>query len=145
MTFLSQTKKVLLSTAIAAGLGLAAVPAALAGEANTTLNNFLAEPASFVAVKNGMSGSVEFASLVNDTLSVQFNMPTHAGTTLGSYVGYVNADGQFIGRGVLTDADGKAKVMEMTLDFQDDGTIIADIDGITQVAGFIPQEMFYGY
>jgi len=142
-----QTKigKVLLSTAMAASLGLASVPAAFAGEGHPTLQRFLAHPANYVAVQDGMSGSVHFASLVNNRLAVQFNMPTHAGNAVGSYVGLVGASGEFIGQSVMVSVDGKTEAVPMTMSFEDDGTIVARIDGEAQSSGFIPHDMFSGY
>ena len=147
MNNLSQTKigKVLLSTAIAAGLALASVPAAFAGEGHHTLQRFLAHPANYVAVKDGMSGPVEYASLVNDRLAVQFHVPTHAGDMLGAYVGSRDTNGQFVGRGVLTTFEGETRSVPMTISFQDDGTILADIEGEMLASGFIPHDMYSGY
>lgn len=147
MTNLVQTKigNVLLSTAMAAGIALASVPAAFAGEGNATLASFLAHPASYVAVKGGMAGPVEYASLVNDTLAIQFHVPTHAGTTLGSYVGSLDDSGVFVGKGVLTSVEGETRSMPVTVSFEDDGTIIADIEGDPMTAGFVPEHMFSVY
>ena len=120
-------------------------PVAFAGDTNAGLRSFLAHPASFVAVKDGMAGPVTYASMSNDTLSVEFVIPTHEGETVGEYVGTLDANGVFVGEGVLTPEHGPVRSAEVTISFEDNGTITASIDGAPQAAGFMPVQMQYGF
>jgi len=132
-------------TLAAAAVVLATGPLAFAGEANSGLQDFLAHPASFVAVADGLTGPVTAASMANDTLSVEFVIPTHAGDTVGEYVGTRDVNGLFVGEGVLTPEHGPARSAEVIISFEDNGTITARIDGTPEKAGFMPIQMHYGF
>lgn len=132
-------------TCVAAVVTLASVPAAFAEDTNAGLENFLAHPASFVAITDGKTGPVTSANMTDDTLAIQFVIPTHAGEMVGEYVGTVNVNGLFVGEGVLTPEFGETLAAEVIISFQDDGTIRADFDGEADVTGFMPTDMHYGY
>jgi len=129
----------------AAAIVVASGSAALAGDTNSGLETFLAHPASFVAVTDGLTGPVTAASMANNTLSVEFVIPTHAGDTVGEYIGTLDVNGLFVGEGVLTPEHGPARSAEVILNFEENGTITASINGKSEKAGFMPIQMHYGF
>lgn len=124
---------------------LATGTAAFANDQNVGLDMFLAEPTSFVAISEGAPGSVTHASMVDDRLLVQFTIPTHSGDSFGEVVGKVDANGVFAGNGILIDQNGSGRAAAVSMTFNDDGTIIADVRGKQRESGFMPRDAFYGY
>ena len=140
-TFGSITRKLFAAAAITIATGTVAA----AHDYNVGLQKFLAEPTSFIAISEGAPGPVTFASLVGNTLLVQFKIPTQSGDAFGEIVGKVNASGEFKGNEVLISEGGKGRAAPVTMIFQDDGTIVATISGGQQGSGFLPKAVFYGY
>ncbi len=129
----------------AAAVTFANVPASFADDQSFGLQNFLAHPASFVAISGGLTGPVTSATMANEMLAVQFVIPTHAGETVGEYVGTVDVNGFFVGEGILTPEHGETRKVEIVMSFEDDGTVIAAVDGEIGASGFMPTEMHYGF
>lgn len=131
----------------AAAIVLASAPATFAEDGYSAgLKKFLAEPTSFTAVAQGAPGPVTYAAMVEGTLAVKFNIPTHSGNALGQFVGTANDQGEFVGNGVLIREDGQGQAVPVTLAFQDNGTITAKVNGVVREnSGFVPTQMFQGY
>ena len=132
-------------TFAAAALTLTSIPAAFAGDYKPVLQNFLAQPSSFVVMSESSSGPVTATSLKGDTLAIQFVIPTHVGETFGQYVGTMEAEGVFVGESLLTPEFGDPRSANVSLVFQDDGTILAAIEGHPTPAAFVPNEMHVGF
>ena len=132
-------------TLAAAAMVLASAPAVLADGYQAGLEKFLAAPTSFTAISQGAPGPVTYASMMEGTLAVKFLIPTHSGDALGQFVGSADENGVFVGNGVLIREDGQGQAAPVTLAFQEDGTIIASVNGVSQSSGFMPTEMFNGY
>lgn len=144
---LQSLSSVLRNTLAATAVTLATIPAAFADGNDgysAGLQKFLAEPTSFVAISEGAPGPVTFASMMGNTLAVQFSIPTHSGDAFGQVVGQIDADGVFTGNGVLIREDGRGRAAPLTMIFQDDGTIVADVKGSSIGSGFMPTVIFYG-
>ncbi len=133
---------VLRTTVLAAAAALTTMTAATAEDHSLGLQKFLDNPTSFVAVSEGAPGPVTFASMSGDTLAVQFVIPTHAEDMFGEVVGTVDASGVFTGNGVLISEQGRGRSAPITMVFQEDGTIVADIQGGNHAFGFMSNEMF---
>lgn len=131
------------NTLVAAAVTLASVPAVLAGNANTGLQNFLAEPTGFVVVSEGAPGSVTFASMMGDTLAIQYSVPTHAGDTFGEMVGTIDTHGVFVGNGVLITEDGQGYAAPVSMSFRADGALVGSLDNGAQSANFVPAAIYY--
>jgi len=132
------------NVAVAAAVTLVAGSAAIAENFNAGLQAFLDEPTDFVAIANGAPGSVTYASMVDGRLLVQFTIPSHGGDSFGEVFGNVDADGSFTGNGILIGENGEGRSASVTMVFQDDGTIIADVAGNQQGSGFMPKTAYYG-
>ena len=141
----NQALKSLVSGAVAAmAITFASTPAAFAGD-TYGLQTFLAHPASYTAMSDGLTGPVTSASMVDDKMAVQFVIPTHAGDTVGEYIGKVDANGFFVGQGVLTPEHGDVRKVEVVMFFENNGSVLASVDGDTQASGFVPSEMNLGF
>ena len=132
-------------TGAAALITVASLSAALADEQRHGLENFLAHPANFVAISEGLTGPVTSATMADNTLAVQFVIPTHAGETVGEYVGTVDVNGLFVGEGILTPEHGEARTVEVIMSFENDGTVVAAVDGDIEDSGFLPTTMHFGF
>jgi hypothetical protein len=140
---LQQVNAAVRTTIVATAVTFAAIPAAFADYSNSGLEKLLAEPTSFVAISDGAPGHVTFASMAGDTLAVQFSIPTHSGEMFGEFVGKVDADGVFVGNGVMIGDNGQGKSSPVSLTFQEDGTIAANVKNKVQGAGFMSADQFY--
>ncbi|MEP3345367.1 MAG: hypothetical protein ABJN34_11005 [Litoreibacter sp.] len=127
------------TTLIAAAVTLAAVPAALAGNTNTGLQNFLNEPTDFVVLSEGAPGSVTFASMMGNKLAIQYSVPTHAGDTFGEIVGTIDHQGVFVGNSVMITQDGQGRAAPVSMSFDDNGSLLASDNG----ANFVPMALYY--
>ena len=143
--FFPKVGTVLRSVFAVTTISLANVPAAFADDINIGLQKLLAEPTSFVAISEGAPGPVTYASMVGDTLLVQFTIPTHSGDAFGEVVGKVQSNGQFDGNEVLIREDGKGRSSVVSMTFQDDGMIVSHIDGDQEGSGFMPRAAFNAY
>ena len=132
-------------TGAAALITVASLSVAQAAEQRHGLQKFLAHPANFVAISEGLTGPVTSATMADNKLAVQFVIPTHTGETVGEYVGTVDENGLFVGEGVLTPEHGKARIVEVIMSFEDDGTVVAAVDGDIEDFGFLPTAMRYGF
>ena len=142
---LQQMKSAMRTSVVATAVTFAAIPAAFADYSNAGLQKLLAEPTSFVAIAEGAPGHVTFASMAGDTLAVQFSIPTHAGDMFGEFVGKIDADGVFVGNGVMIGEDGQGKAAPVSLTFQEDGTISSNVKNVSQSTGFMTADQFYNY
>ena len=105
----------------------------------------MAKPASFIAISEGMSGPVTFAAMDDGRLAVEFVISTHLGETHGEYTGTVDANGLFVGNGVITDEIGQIREAEVTMTFRDDGAIATEFGDDPHTSGFVPTDMFWGF
>ena len=129
-------------TVAAAAVALVALPAAFADIDPSGLDKLLAEPTSFVAISEGAPGQVTFASMVGDTLAVQYSIPTHSGEVFGEMVGTVDDKGVFQGNNILIGDNGAGQSSPVTMTFGDDALIVADVKGGFTVSGFMTEEMY---
>lgn len=139
---LKQNKTPLFRSIAAAVVAFTAGTASFADTSTSGLDQLLAEPTNFVAISEGAPGQVTFASMAGDRLAVQFVIPTHAGDTFGEIVGDVDEQGVFHGNSMLISENGRGEASPVTMTFNNDGTIVANVKDGVQGSGFMTTEMF---
>ena len=126
---------------IAATAVLATAPAAFAGGIHAGVQTFLAQPSNFVVLAEGAPGTVTFASMMGDTLAIQYSVPTHAGDTFGEIVGTVNKHGVFVGNSVQITQDGQGRAAPVSMSFDQTGALLASGNS-AQSTNFVPAALY---